>query len=351
MVDLFLYPFLYDANSYIVDLIELWDADAWIELKQVVVGETKAPTPAPTIPTAAPGVVSNLSSEAIWAISASIVLAAILLVGYLFYDRNKKEKLLLQGQGSQDYDAMQFSREANRDASDNNWPRNFSTASDSRSQPPPTPDRQRLRRLNTSESARTAPSLPSTSLTLTNSSRHNRTESSVSNTNISLPSRMGLLGNSLTLSPPLPPAASHARHTSIAASEITDITYSDGQGGGRSDTASDGSGNNNNNNSGSHHLNLTNQSNSNNSNTHNANNGSNHNGLPILPTINDEYYERDTPWAPVQIAENDSQSLGEDDYSDAIDSPIDTGLLGLSPSMDPARPSMSGFQMQVEELE
>lgn len=119
----------------------------------------------------------------------------------------------------------------------------------------------------------------------------------------------GIAGQVDLTGPPV--MGDHNRHTSIANTEITDITYSDG--GGRSDTGSDGGGF-----------------------------PSTGDGLPVLPTISDDHFADRDLWSPLRIPD-------EENYGSSPGSP-GRGDLRLAPSNE-IQPSMSGFQMQVEELE
>jgi hypothetical protein len=337
---LFVAPFEYDKEEYLFTLIDAWDLPNWLGLDDVVVGETDAPTVAPMSPLEDPG---GLSQTGLRAISVSIVLVACLIVSALLWDRQKKEALYQESQ-VQHHETLEFDN-AGQPV---DW-RNPYNAANGILQPqdpatvgPASEQRQ-------SESEETA---NSTTTPLRTGSRHDRGLSLVTplrtgsrhDRRLTLTDtnerRATVSGSSVIMPPPASPGQN--RHTSLADTEITDITYSDGGGGRFSDIGSD-------------------------------------EGPPPLPRIEAEqyvsaqhfvlrtsstafffvlrdslfsfffvssYHDEGAPLSPLHIP--DDESVDARGMSAPRSSPPGT-VLGLEESENAI--SMSGFQMEVEELE
>jgi hypothetical protein len=86
----FTLPFHNDAQDYIFDLVEAFNYDHWIDFQVINVAPTDAPTesPRPSFDGS-----TNLPRWAVPAISAGLVLAAILVVAFLFWERHRREQL------------------------------------------------------------------------------------------------------------------------------------------------------------------------------------------------------------------------------------------------------------------
>jgi hypothetical protein len=321
---IFVTPFEYDAQSYIVDLITTWDLDEWVELVGINVGPTESPTPAPTRPPTHPED-EGLSERAIRWISASIVLASILVVTFLFWDRHHKEKVYMQAH-ARDFETMEYDNAGQPI----DWRNPYSpsggptpTGSPDRAPSTPPQDRGTERSASSRTTVSTVPAAATTTPNGGNSrsnSRHSRvtsapkmpTRDSVVSAVSSLRSSAAGPGSHAFGTPPQRNSNDHARHIS----DITDLASSDyGTTLARSDRGSDG-----------------------------AADGANM--LSTLPTISDERYEPRAPWSPLYIAEEDYVTSGSQDDDSNVNPSVST-----KSNNNKLGNSMSGFQMQVQELE
>lgn len=85
----FVLPFENDAQAYVLDLILAFDLDNWVTLEEINVGPTPSPTSSPTNDPD-DGANSGLSSRGLRTIAACIVLSAILIAGGLFWHGTHK---------------------------------------------------------------------------------------------------------------------------------------------------------------------------------------------------------------------------------------------------------------------
>lgn len=305
---MFVDPFQYDAQSYIVDLISLWNLDEWVRIKGVFMGDTEPPTMAPTpAPRPRPSG-PDLSRRQLRAISSCTVLGAILIVTALFWDRHRKEKMYLQTH-AHDFENMEF----DNTGQPVDWRNPYSPTSNMNGGSPhtqpdtPSPPQARSNSPNTTGSSTVVAATPSAA----GSSRHSR--------GISLPalgigrgsSRSSANASNAVMTPPPPMPLDHARLVSVADTDITDLTFSDGGGGGRSERDSDGAGE--------------------------------APKVPTLPTISDGYGH--APWSPLHIPEEDPYGTSQDEE----DSNMAEDLAATSNNK--FGNTMTRFGMQVEELE
>jgi hypothetical protein len=306
----FLYPFQYDSQSYILDLINAFQLENWVTVEYVDFQPSEIPTPAP-IETSTSA--KSLQAPVLRALSASILLSAVIIVAFLFWDRHRKEKLYMETH-AHDFETMEYDNAGQ--AMD--W-RNPYSPTVTRDGSPISNDGSAIAQdragLTTQVTRSSSPqTTASTVIAATPPGSATTRPSGGSHSLPPLPpkdssqqsSSVGIGGHRITTTPP-PIPLDHARHISGADTEITDLTYSDGGGGGRSDNGSDGLG------------------------------GPN---LPVLPTITDERIDRDLSWSQMKITE-------EETYSD---SGSQDGLsTGENENYD--NMGMTGFQMLVEELE
>lgn len=311
--DMFLYPFQYDSQTYILDLINAFKLENWVTVGYLGFDPSQVPTPAPS--QVAPLEVEDpkISPTALRALSASIVLSAILVVAFLFWDRHRKEKLYMETH-AHDFETMEYDNAGQamdwRNPYSPTVTREGSPISNDGSAIPqdrggPTTQITRSSSPQTTVSTVIAATPPGSATARPSGGSHGLPP---------LPPKDGsqqsiggsIVSNRITTTPP-PIPLDHARHISGADTAITDLTYSDGGGGARSDNGSDGLG------------------------------GPN---LPVLPTITDERLDRDLSWARLKVTE-------EETYSDSgSQDGLSTGDIENYDNM-----GTTGFQMLVEELE
>lgn len=311
--DMFLFPFEYDSQTYILDLINAFKLESWITVPYVGFEFSEIPTAAPSQAFILEDSDAKISQSALRALSASIVLSAILVVAYLFWDRHRKEKLYMETH-AHDFETMEYdnagqamdwrnpySPTVTRDGS----PVSIDGSAIPQDRGGPTTQITRSSSPQTTASTVIAATPPGSATARPSGGSHGlpplppRDGSQQSSSG-------GISSHRITTTPP-PLPIDHARHISGADTEITDITYSDGGGGGRSDNGSDGLG------------------------------GPN---LPVLPTITDERLDRDLSWSRLKVTE-------EETYSDSgSQDGLSTGDIENYDNM-----GMTGFQMLVEELE
>jgi hypothetical protein len=136
----FLSPFENDAQAYILDLIVVFDLDNWIELHDINAGPTNSPTSAPTVARPFTPADDNtdgdgLTNGAVWAISVSIVMAAILVVAFLFWDRHYQENLFKANHARDLFETMEYDNAGNA----GDWRNPFGSLSQDDTPPPSQP--------------------------------------------------------------------------------------------------------------------------------------------------------------------------------------------------------------------
>lgn len=322
---IFIIPFDYDAKSYIVDLIKAWELDTFIEFGSINVGPTNSPTIAPIAPPDS----TPLSRAAIGSISACIVLSACLVVAFLFWDRHRKEKVYMQAH-ARDFETMEYDNAGQPIDWRNPYSPTAPTLNGSPSRShgggsPPAQDRAATTRSNSPQTTvstvlAATPTGPADSSGQSGSSKHSRGGSSRTGSSIPgiprIPGRQGQSTGTNNFRSSSGGSGGQvfgmlSNDHSRRISDVTDLTSSDFAGG-RSDRGSDG-----------------------------LPDGANM--LATLPTISDERYGHGTPWSPVYIAEEDYVTSGsQDEESNVVSARGDMNKLGNS---------MSGFQMEVQDLE
>jgi hypothetical protein len=247
---IFIAPYEYDSQAYLLALVETLDLEEWILLIDIAFGEPTMPTSSPTPKPEDKGELNNIQTALISVVVVFIVCSIL----YVSWDRFKKEdrfrasQLLEQVNETMEYDnagqPVDWRNPYNDQHNDqHNNPNGLAP------QPPPPPPPQ---------DANAPPR--------TNSSGHRRSGSNATIPTQNSHSRHSSRGDATSTLPPLPPLPQpsnsgrhhrsgdgrtspgmghppsredNMRHTSITDTELTDITYSDGGGGGRSDSGSD----------------------------------------------------------------------------------------------------------------
>ena len=227
-------PFEYDSIAYIIALYQSLGAQEWLELVSVtVVGEEPS--------SRGNNKDRGLSKRALRSLSVILLLLAGGVVAYLLWERHKNEQRYLQSQifRSQVADTLEFDNAGqpidwrnpyNEGTTTGGGATSGGSGSAQQSLPPPqdapstsTPSPIAVIQSRSPRSPRSPKPLyvdrmiTTTVPTTTGSGAGSRHSSRV--------------GNILGL-PPLPYRSSHARHSAISDTEITDITYSDGGGSG-----------------------------------------------------------------------------------------------------------------------
>ena len=316
---IFVIPFEDDAETYIIDLITTFDLHHWVEVSGVYIGNTQSPTLSPVAPLRESHSGPKLSKRALRVISACIVLSSVLLVAFLFWDRHRKEKLYMQTH-ARDFETMEYDNTGQPIDWRNPYsPSGTMNGGSPQSQPGASPPQDqavgpicstRSNSPQTTTSSTVRAAIPSG----TERSWHNRAASLP----VPVPghgrqsNRHSSGANHVLMTPP-PLPIDHARHVSVAETDMTDLTFSDGGGGGRSENGSDGA-------AGAGHV-------------------------PMLPAISDEPYGSIT-WSPLHIPEEDLYSSSES-QDDGSDPGVNIPRYGDSKHGN----SLSGFQMQVQDLE
>jgi len=136
----FTLPFENDAGSYILDMVEAFGYDTWIELQDLNAGPTMAPTVSPPVveedddDKSFGNGFTGLSPTAVRSISASVVLAAILIVAVLFWDRHRRENMYKENHHARDLlETMEHDNAGNA----GDWKNPFGSMSQADEAPPP----------------------------------------------------------------------------------------------------------------------------------------------------------------------------------------------------------------------
>jgi hypothetical protein len=228
----FIAPFEYDSQAYLVALFEELGLKEWIYFNSIAF-PTPSPTNAPT-----PNNDGPFSGGATAALSVSIVFI-LCVIAYVFWDRFKKEDRYRASQQEQVNETMEYDNAGQPVDWRNPYNDQHNNPNGLPPPPPPSPPPQ------------DADAPPRTN----SSSGHHRSGSNATIPTQNSHSRHSSRGDGTSILPPLPPPSNSSRyrsggpvprltednmrHTSITDTELTDITYSDGGGGGRSDSGSD----------------------------------------------------------------------------------------------------------------
>lgn len=214
---IFIAPFEYDSQSYLIDLIEQWELENWVDLLSVEVGQaSESPSQTPTDAPPSDGE-RNVSRGAIGT-SIGIVVFACLVVCALLYDRYRNEERYRQARA-------QMNMENIEDVGPQmDWKNPNCIVVDSSNGAHPDPQDVRARQDQSGKGSRHRRNRSRDSLRSSNQgngSRHSRDS-------LGLPP----LPPGITAISPLPPGSPHDRHVS----DVTEVSYLSGS---RSDNGSD----------------------------------------------------------------------------------------------------------------
>ena len=344
----FTLPFQNDAQDYIFDLVAAFNYSHWIDFQVINAEPTTAPTESPRPPFDGS---TNLPRWAVPTISVGVVMAAILIVAILFWERHRRE----QDKATRDR-VMLETLEHDNAGNAGDWRNPFGTLSQDHAPPPgpaavpaavapPSHDRRGTINTNESRSRTSHDTTQSTVVAATPPDPGSLRPTSVlppaggvdgggdgPRSDAGRPFNTTSMGNSgggplqhgIFSTPPRLHRLD-SRHVSVANTEMTDLTFSE-----VGDRASDGA-----------EL-FTLPPISDEAYMIQHDNDENHVPMDSHTPYDDEQQDEAVPWSSLHIPQTDSYGTIHHD-----------GMLLQSGMVDPGigQHHLTGFEMQIEELE